>query len=117
MSDLPTLVARLRALDPNTDPEQCKACMQEAAERLARGHAELTIGSIAPDGTPETLALGGVWFDRRETTEALCDLLAATRDRSASAELQAELTRAFSTPDEPYEGLTPEAVISRNSPA
>ena len=65
--------------------------MQEAAKTLARGLGGLKIGSLAPDGTPETLALGGVWFDRRETTEALCDLLAAERDRNASAQGQAEL--------------------------
>ena len=79
MSDLQTLVARLQALDPQKDPEQCKACMQEAANTLARGHADLTIGSLARDGTPETLRLGGVWFDRRETTEALTALLAEAR--------------------------------------
>lgn len=116
MSDIQTLIARLRALDPHADPELCKACMQEAAETLAGGRADLTIGSLAPDGTPETLALGEIWFDRRETTEALCDLLAAERARSAPAPLQAELTRAYSAPDETYESLTPEAVISRHSP-
>lgn len=79
MSDLQTLVARLQTLDPHTNPEQCKACMQEAAETLARGLADLSIGSLAPDGAPETLALGGVWFDRRETTEALTALLAEAR--------------------------------------
>ena len=36
---------------------------------------------LARDGAPETLALGGVWFDRRETTEALTVLLAEARQR------------------------------------
>ena len=81
MSDIQTLIARLQSLDPHTDPELCKACMVEAAEALARGSTDLTIGRLARDGAPETRALGGVWFDRRETTEALTVLLAEARQR------------------------------------
>ena len=87
MSDIQTLVARLQSLDPHTDPEECKACMLEAVEALARGSTNLTIGPLARDGAPETLALGGIWFDRRETTAALTVLLAEAR-RHASGDDQ-----------------------------
>lgn len=86
MSDIQTLVARLQSLDPHADPEQCKACMLEAAEALAGGSTDLTIGRLARDGAPETLALGGIWFDRRETTEALTALLAEARGRNAGGD-------------------------------
>ena len=86
MSDIQTLLARLQSLDPHTDPEPCKACMLEAAEALARGSTNLTIGPLARDGAPETLALGGIGFDRRETTEALTALLAEARRRGSGGD-------------------------------
>lgn len=79
MSDLERLAARLQSLDPAADPDAARACMREAADVLANLRGGVTVGAWSRDGRPETLALEGVWYDRRETVDALATLLAEAR--------------------------------------
>jgi len=86
MSNLESLAARLTSLDPATDPDGARACMHEAAEMLAKLAGGVTVGAWSRDGRPETLALDGLWYDRRETVDALAALLADARERHTPRE-------------------------------
>lgn len=60
--------------------------MREAAELLAKLAGGVTVGAWSRDERPETLALDGIWYDRRETVDALAVLLADAREQHAPSE-------------------------------